>query len=184
GYAQYNIAFDGRPPFPGDPGVVQMREWAVANEFPQHAGALLLMSENPMSGAESLGEFNGRLVSLVMYYHARNVLAALSYANKPQRIIEIGGSYDEIARMWLKNPIAPTESFVSVKLERSPSHRVGGRAGQSPCDQSISGRRDRRERTRCGGCRRSTRKHHYASADLDPAVEIHDVLVGETDASR
>jgi len=71
-YAQYNITFDGRPPFPGDTGILQMREWAVANEFPQHADALLLMSENPMSGAESLGEFNGRLVFLVMYYHARN----------------------------------------------------------------------------------------------------------------
>jgi len=115
-YAQYNITFDGRPPFPGDPGIVQMREWAVANEFPQHAGALLLMSENPMSGAESLGEFNGRLVSLVMYYHARNVLAALTYANKPRRIVEIGGGYGEIARMWLKNPIAPPEFYVIVDI--------------------------------------------------------------------
>jgi hypothetical protein len=48
------------------------------------------------------------------------------------------------------------ERFVSPELERSPPHRGGGRAGQRPCDQSISGRRDRRERTRCGGCRRST----------------------------
>ena len=115
-YAQYNITFDGRPPFPGDSGIVQMREWAVANEFPQHAGALLLMSENPMSGAESLGEFNGRLVSLVMYYHARNVLAALTYANKPRRIVEIGGGYGEIARMWCKNPIAPPEFYVIADI--------------------------------------------------------------------
>ena len=115
-YAQYNITFDGRPPFPGDTGIVQMREWAVANEFPQHAGALLLMSENPKSGAESLGEFNGRLVSLVMYYHARNVLAALTYANKPRRIVEIGGGYGEIARMWLKNPIASPEFYVIADI--------------------------------------------------------------------
>jgi len=115
-YAQYNITFDGRPPFPGDTGIVQMREWAVANEFPQHAGALLLMSENPMSGAESLGKFNGRLVSLVMYYHARNVLAALTYANKPRRIVEIGGGYGEIARMWLKNPVAPPEFYVIADI--------------------------------------------------------------------
>jgi putative sugar O-methyltransferase len=115
-YAQYNITFDGRPPFPGDTGIVQMREWAVANEFPQHAGALLLMSENPMSGAESLGEFNGRLVSLVMYYHARNVLAALTYADKPRRIVEIGGGYGEIARMWLKNPIAPPQFYVIADI--------------------------------------------------------------------
>jgi hypothetical protein len=98
-YAQYNITFDGRQPFPMDAGIVQMREWAVANEFPQHAGALVQMSENPMSGAESLGEFNERFVSLVMYHHARNVLAALTYANKPRRIVEIGGGYGEIARM-------------------------------------------------------------------------------------
>src|SRR6516225_11028436 len=34
------------------------------------------------------------------------------------------------------------ECFVSPELERSPPHRGGGRAGQRPCDQSISGRRD------------------------------------------
>src|SRR5262245_9990995 len=74
------------------------------------------LQQNPMSGAESLGEFKGRLVSLVMYYHARNVLAALTYANKPRRIVEIGGGYGEIARMWLKNPIAPPEFYVIVDI--------------------------------------------------------------------
>jgi hypothetical protein len=118
-YAQYNITFDGRPPFPGDPGIVQMREWAVENEFPHLAWALREMSENPFSGPDSLGMFNGRLVSVVMYYHARCVLAGTTYANKPRRILEIGGGYGEIARMWVKNPAAPAEAYTIVDIPES-----------------------------------------------------------------
>jgi len=113
-YAQHNITFDFRAPFPGDPLIVQFWEWAVQNEFPQYANDLLLMSENPASGG--LGQFNGRLVSLVMYYHARNVLAGITYANKPKRILEIGGGYGEIARLWVKNPIASAASYVIVDI--------------------------------------------------------------------
>jgi hypothetical protein len=113
-YAQYNITFDGRPPFPGDTLIVQFREWAVQNEFPQYQNDLLMMSENAASGG--LGEFNGRMVSVVMYYHARNVLAGITYANRPRRILEIGGGYGEIARLWIKNPIASATSYVIVDI--------------------------------------------------------------------
>ena len=76
-YAQYNISFDGRPPFPGDTGIVQMREWARRQRIPATCWRTLAdVRKSKVRGGESLGEFNGRLVSLVMYYHARNVLAA------------------------------------------------------------------------------------------------------------
>jgi hypothetical protein len=113
-YAQYSITFDGRPPFPSDTLIVQFREWAVQNEFPQYANDLLLMSENPASGG--VGQFNGRLVSIPIYHHARNVLAGITYANKPKRILEIGGGYGEIARLWVKNPIASATSYVIVDI--------------------------------------------------------------------
>ena len=90
-YAQYNITFDGRPPFPDDPMQIQFREWAVENEFPHLISTLRQMRENPLSGPASLGEFNGRIVSRVFYYHARNVLAGITYANSPRRILEVGG---------------------------------------------------------------------------------------------
>src|SRR5262249_61658863 len=115
-YAQYHITFDGRPPFPGDVQVVRFREWAVQNEFPQFAHDLLAMSENPQSGTESLGEFHGRTVSLVMYYHARNVLAGITYAGKPKRVLEIGGGYGEIAPLWVKNTVAGAGSYVIVDI--------------------------------------------------------------------
>src|ERR1700738_3443444 len=112
GYAQYNITFAGRPPFPADNLIVQFREWAVQNEFPHYANDLLLMSENPASGG--LGQFNGRVGSIVMYHHARIVLAGITYASKPKRILEIGGGYGAIARLWVKNPIASATSYVIV----------------------------------------------------------------------
>jgi putative sugar O-methyltransferase len=115
-YAQYHLTFDGRPPFPSDPMLIQFREWAVENEFPNLIPALRRMSENPLSGPESLGEFNGRTVSRVLYYHARNVLAGITYANKPRRILEIGGGYGEIGRLWVTNTIAPAESYVIVDI--------------------------------------------------------------------
>jgi putative sugar O-methyltransferase len=118
-YAQYNITFDGRPPFPTDPMEIQFREWAVENEFPDLVPVLRKMAENPMSGPKSLGQFNGRTVSRVFYYHARNVLAGLNYVNKPKRVLEIGGGYGEIARLWLSNSLAPSQSYVIVDIPES-----------------------------------------------------------------
>ena len=115
-YAQYHITFDGRPPFPADPMIIQFREWAVENEFPHLISVLREMRENPSSGPASLGTFNGRTVSLILYLHARHVLAGLSYASAPRHIIEIGGGYGEIARLWLTNVMAPAESCVIIDI--------------------------------------------------------------------
>ena len=115
-YAQNNITFDGRPPFPSDLMQIQFREWAVENEFPDLVPVLRQMYDNPLSVMESLGEFNGRTVSRIIYCHARIVLAGITYARKPKRILEIGGGYGEIARLWLANSIAPAESYVIVDI--------------------------------------------------------------------
>ena len=118
-YAQYNITFDGRPPFPDDLMQIQFREWAVENEFPHLISTLRQMRENPLSGPASLGEFNSRTVSRVFYYHARNVLAGITYANSPRRVLEVGGGYGEIARLWLSNTLAPAESYIIVDIPES-----------------------------------------------------------------
>jgi hypothetical protein len=115
-YAQKHITFDGRSPFPSELMEIQFREWAVENEFPDLAPVLRRMYDNPLSFPESLGEFNGRTVSRIFYYHARIVLAGITYANRPKRILEIGGGYGEIARLWLTNSIAPAESYVIVDI--------------------------------------------------------------------
>src|SRR5262245_9322724 len=117
-YAQYNITFDGRPPYPGE-FAIQFREWAVGNEFPHLTQALQSMSENQNSGPGSLGQFHGRTVSSVMYCHARNVLAGITYANKPRRVVEIGGGYGEIARLWVTNTVAPAERYIIADIPES-----------------------------------------------------------------
>jgi hypothetical protein len=117
-YAQYNITFDGRPPYPGELAI-QFREWAVGNEFPHLTQALQSMSENQNSGPGSLGQFHGRTVSSVMYYHARNVLAGITYANKPRRVVEVGGGYGEIARLWVTNTVAPAERYIIADIPES-----------------------------------------------------------------
>jgi len=115
-YAQKNITFDGRPPFPSELRQIQYREWAVENEFPDLTSVLRQMYDNPLSFPESLGEFNGRTVSQIFYCHARIVLAGITYADRPKRILEIGGGYGEIARLWLTNSAAPAESYVIVDI--------------------------------------------------------------------
>jgi len=109
-YAQKEITFDGRPPFPSDMMQIQFREWAVENEFPNLIPTLRQMYDNPSSYPESLGQFNGRTISRIFYCHARIVLAGITYANGPKRILEIGGGYGEIARFLLTNMIAPADS--------------------------------------------------------------------------
>jgi hypothetical protein len=76
-------------------------------------------ARSALSGAESLGEFNGRIVSTVMYYHARNVLVRINYAHGPRHILEIGGGYGEFARLWLTNVIAPATSYIIVDIPES-----------------------------------------------------------------
>src|SRR5713226_775090 len=115
-YAQKEITFDGRPPFPSDMMQIQLREWAVENEFPNLIPTLRQMYDNPLSYPESLGQFNGRTISRIFYCHARIVLAGITYANRPKRILEIGGGYGEIARLWLTNSTAPAESYVIVDI--------------------------------------------------------------------
>jgi len=118
-YAQKEITFDGRPPFPSDMMQIQFREWAVENEFPNLLPTLRQMYDNPLSYPESLGEFNGRTISRIFYCHARIVLAGITYANRPKRILEIGGGYGEIARLWLTNSSAPADSYVIVDIPES-----------------------------------------------------------------
>jgi hypothetical protein len=115
-YAQRHITFDGQVPFPSDPMVIQFREWAVANEFPNLVAALRDMRENLRTAPDGLGEFNGRTVSQALYGHARNVLAGITYANAPRCITEVGGGYGEIARLWLTNTLAPAESYVIIDI--------------------------------------------------------------------
>jgi hypothetical protein len=115
-YGQKNITFDGRPPFPSDPMELQLREWAVENEFPHLAPVLQRMYDNPLSFPESLGAFNGRMVSRIMYCHARIVLAGIQYTDKPKCVVEIGGGYGEIARLWRTSSLAPAESYVIVDI--------------------------------------------------------------------
>src|SRR5258705_521128 len=113
------ITFDGRPPFPSDMMQIQFREWAVENEFPNLIPTLRQMYDNPLSYPESLGEFNGRTISRIFYCHARIVLAGITYANRPKRILEISGGYGEIARLWLTNSSAPADSYVIVDIPES-----------------------------------------------------------------
>jgi SAM-dependent methyltransferase len=115
-YAQRQITFDGRPPFPPDMRQIQFREWAVENEFPNLIETFRDMHDNPLAYPESLGEFNGRTVSQIFYCHARIVLAGMTYADQPKRVLEIGGGYGEIARLWLTNALGPADSYVIVDI--------------------------------------------------------------------
>src|SRR5262245_55200486 len=53
---------------------------------------------------------------------------------------------------------------------------------QNPCTSGR--RRERSKRRRRGSRRRCARQYYHARANLDPAIEIHDVLVCQPDAAR
>jgi putative sugar O-methyltransferase len=118
-YAQRHITFDHRSAFPTDKNQVLWRQWAVENEFPHMTAVLAQMAENPLSVDYTVGELSGRMVSNVMFYHARNVLAGITYANAPQRVLEIGGGYGANARLWLSNAAAPARSYVLTDIAES-----------------------------------------------------------------
>jgi putative sugar O-methyltransferase len=117
-YAQTQITFDTRESdgYTTDRPRIALYDAMVQHEFPQFAGALDGMSENPLSVPESLVDFKGRKVSNVLFWHGRLVLACCAYANRPTRVLEIGTGYGAGPRLWFKNSIVTPESFILVDI--------------------------------------------------------------------
>lgn len=100
-FAQARIPFDHRERLqPGSEGGFFVYEKMLEQEFPFYAKDRFRLADNPRSIPETMYLYNGRLVSNVFFWHFRTVLRCKQDVN-PSTIMEIGGGYGAIARLWL-----------------------------------------------------------------------------------
>lgn len=118
-FAQRKIGFDHRAPASAEEYFAAQYEEKLKAEFPQFTDGIAGFAETALSRADSLWHWNGRLVSNVLFFHARYVLACLSRIAAPDVICEIGGGYGGPARLWLTNPIFRPRAYIIVDVPES-----------------------------------------------------------------
>jgi putative sugar O-methyltransferase len=116
-HAQGTVNFDHRSDASGL--LMPLYHQLVSSEFPQLTEVLDHMSESPSSVGQSLANLGGRTVSDVFFYHARTLLSCITYINAPQRIIEVGGGYGALARLWLSLSRSPATSYAIIDIPES-----------------------------------------------------------------
>jgi putative sugar O-methyltransferase len=104
-FAQREITFDHRASVQSEVPYLPIYEREVKWEFPWFAEALDKLSDNPEGTNESLTPDRGRLISNVLFYHARILFECLSNVDAPDTVLEIGGGYGAVTRLWLTNPL-------------------------------------------------------------------------------
>lgn len=116
-YAQSKIPFDHRSVVKPDVSEFDKYACLLNNEFPQWYHLLHLVSENPASIPETVYLLWGKhLVSNVFFWQLRNMFFCQTHVDPLNSIIEIGGGYGALARLWLNNPEAKVERYVIVDL--------------------------------------------------------------------
>lgn len=111
--------FDHRSPASMQAPYMQLFENILVSEYPHFQQQIPLFSETPASDPESLVDFNGRLVSNIMYCHAVTVLSCLTYSRSINRVCEIGAGYGDVARLWFRNPIQQVTHYLILDIPES-----------------------------------------------------------------
>jgi putative sugar O-methyltransferase len=113
-FAQREITFDHRTSVQREISYLPIYEREIKWEFPWFSEALDLLSDNPEATGESITPDRGRFISNVLFYHARILFECLSIVKAPSAVLEIGGGYGALARLWLNNPIHIPDLYIIV----------------------------------------------------------------------
>ncbi len=113
-FAQRMVPFDHR---------MKWEDWFVllqsllVNEFPWNEPSIdvFKLGDNPKSIPETIHDVNGVWHSNILSWHKRALCFCLHYTTrKPQRVVEIGGGYGGLARLWLM--LGKAEQYTIVDL--------------------------------------------------------------------
>jgi len=100
-YAQAtDSGFDHRRKF--NTGLVEKKLANITARFP---GFTLDIGESLLSHPDSLGSMNGKQVSNILFWHLNAYLACTTFIPRPKSVLEIGGGYGGLARLFALNDI-------------------------------------------------------------------------------
>jgi len=90
----------------------------VYREFPWFGDELKSLAASKSSWPGTAWISEGRKVNNMFFWHARSLFACLTHTDA-KSVLEIGGGYGSLARLWLLNQIKPCERYVIVDLPQS-----------------------------------------------------------------
>lgn len=91
--------FDHRIVF--NPALIQTKIEALLARFPSHSLSTLLgLGESTLSHPDSLGIIEGHVLSNVFLWHLNAYLACMTFIPPPHSVLEIGGGYGGLARIF------------------------------------------------------------------------------------
>jgi putative sugar O-methyltransferase len=120
-YAQAKIPFDHREPAKPRKSEFLIFEKLVNEEFPHRLETQFSLHDNVKSIPDTLHWCYGekRLTSNVFYWHMRIMFRCQEDVPMLDRILEIGGGYGALARLWMINKTAKIRRYVIVDLPES-----------------------------------------------------------------
>lgn len=92
--------FDHRRKF--DIELVKKKFADISARFPEFT---MDIGESLMSHPDSLGSMNGKQVSNILFWHLNAYLACTTFIPRPKSVLEIGGGYGGLARLFALNGI-------------------------------------------------------------------------------
>ena len=116
-FAQRQIPFDHREK--ADGGINEKYEKIIEHEFPKFWGLQSSLSDNSKSIPETLFPSYDRLVSNIFYWHMRVMFRCQKDIRPLESIIEIGGGYGGLARLWMLNKSIKIKRYVIADLPES-----------------------------------------------------------------
>ncbi len=110
-FAQQKIPFDHRTNVKDNKALLPVYDKLLSSEFPFRLETQLKLSDNPKSIPETLYKISGRMVSNVFYWHMHVMFRCMECIPSLDRILEIGGGYGSLARLWLHSGV-PKRYFI------------------------------------------------------------------------
>jgi putative sugar O-methyltransferase len=102
-FAQRRMGFEHRFSAAESLGRWNAYERALLDDFPSQSDLLPLLGESYLSHPDTVTFFRGRPMSSIMFWQAHEFLAVFSRVPNPARVVEIGGGYGTLARLWTSN---------------------------------------------------------------------------------
>jgi putative sugar O-methyltransferase len=103
GYAQQKLGYDLRYSVADSIMYWPDYERALIEDFPQLADRLHLLGESHLSHPDTVAAYRGRPMSSVHFLEVYEFLATYGRLGELERILDIGGGYGALARLWLMN---------------------------------------------------------------------------------
>jgi len=115
--AQSEIGFEHRQDVSHEGKYTSLYEGELRSAFPQFASILNKLADHPDSVPRTVYMHQGRAVSNTLFYYAYLLFDIMSLLSKPpETIVELGGGYGALARIFFENPIHSPTHYVLVDM--------------------------------------------------------------------